>query len=360
MTLAWTVAFAFLAVQLVVLAINVVSFPHLHPAAVDRGRLARASVLVPARDEAHNLPHTLPALLAQGAGEVLVLDDGSSDGTGPILAALAARHPELRVLAGRPLPAGWVGKNWACAQLASQASGEVLVFTDADVWWRPGALGAVLAALDGAGADLVTAWPRQRTVGLAERVAVPQLDLLLLAALPRPLVGALPHASLSAANGQLMAWRRDAYDRVGGHTSVRSELLEDMALARRAKARGLRLDLRLGAPLLETRMYRSWREVLDGFGKNVLAAAGGRRGVLAAVVGLNLLAHTLCWPLALLDPRWLAVGALSLGVRYLSERKAGREPRDTPLQVLAPLALVLIAGRALGRSGVVWKARHYP
>ncbi len=226
--------------------------------------------------------------------------------------------------------------------------------------WRPGALGAVLSALDGADADLVTAWPRQRTVGLAERIAVPQLDLLLLGALPRPLVGALPHASLAAANGQLMAWRRDAYAHVGGHASVRSELLEDMALARRAKARGLRLDLRLGAPLLETRMYRSWREVLEGFGKNVLAAAGGRRGVLVAVVGMNLLAHTLCWPLALLDPRWFAVGALSLAVRYISERKAGRDPRDTPLQALAPLALALIAGRALKRDGVVWKARHYP
>ncbi len=111
MTIAWTVALAFLAVQLVVLAVNAVSFPHLRPATVDRKRLARASVLVPARDEAHNLPRTLPALLAQGAGEVLVLDDGSSDGTAAILAGMAARHPELRVVAGRPLPAGWSGRT---------------------------------------------------------------------------------------------------------------------------------------------------------------------------------------------------------------------------------------------------------
>jgi len=360
MTAAWALALAFLGVQLVVLVVNAVSFPHLRRAPADRAQRRRTSLLVPARDEALNLPETLPALLAQGAGEVVVLDDGSSDATAAILAALAALHPELRVLTGRPLPAGWVGKNWACAQLASAARGEVLVFTDADVRWHPGALDAVLGVLQDAGADLVTAWPRQRTVGLAERIAVPQLDLLLLGGLPWPLVAALPHASLAAANGQLMAWRRDAYLRVGGHGSVRAELLEDMALARRAKGLGLRLALRLGAPLLETRMYRSWRDVLEGFGKNVLAAAGGRRAALAAVVGLNLLAHTLCWPLALLDPRWLAVGALSLGLRYLSERKAGREPRDTLLQALAPLALAVIAGRALTHGGVVWKARRYP
>ncbi len=359
-SVAWMLALAFLGAQLVVLAVNAVSFPHLHPAPADRAQRARTSLLVPARDEAVNLPETLPALLAQGAGEVVVLDDGSSDGTAAILAAMAARHPELRVLTGLPLPAGWIGKSWACTQLAAAARGEVLVFTDADVHWRPGALDAVLAVLREARADLVTAWPRQRTVGLGERVAVPQLDLLLLGALPWPLVAALPQASLAAANGQLMAWSREAYTRVGGHASVRAEVLEDMALARRAKRLGLRLSLRLGAPLLETRMYRSWQGVLEGFGKNVLAAVGGRRAALAVLVGLNLLAHSLCWPLALLDARWLTVGALSLALRYASERKAGRAPWDTPLQALAPLALALIAGRALTRGAVVWKARRYP
>lgn len=359
-TAAWVLALAFLGAQLVVIAVNAVSFPHLRRARVDHARRALTSLLVPARDEADNLPETLPRLLAQGAREVVVLDDGSSDDTARVLAALAARHRELRILTGRPLPAGWIGKNWACAQLAAAAGGEVLIFTDADVRWHPGALDAVLGVLRESGADLVTAWPRQRTVGLGERIAVPQLDLLLLGALPWPLVAALPHASLAAANGQLMAWRRDAYIRVGGHAAVRAELLEDMALARRAKGLGLRLELRLGAPLLETRMYRSWQGVVEGFGKNVLAAAGGRRGALAAVVALNLLAHTLCWPLALLDPRWLAVGAMSLALRYASERKAGREPRDTPLQALAPLVLSVIAGRALTRGSVVWKARRYP
>ncbi len=360
-TTAWWTAIAFLGAQLLVLAVNVVTFPRLSAAAGDATARRKVSVLVPARDEGANLPRTLPDLLAQGAGEVVVLDDGSSDATPAVLAVLSRRHPRLRVLTGRPLPAGWIGKSWACQQLADAARGEVLVFTDADVTWRPGALDAVLGALHRSGADLVTVWPRQRAVTLGERLSVPQLDTLLLGALPWPLVAASSHPSLAAANGQLMAWRRPAYDAVGGHRAVRGDVLEDMALARAAKARGLRLALRLGAPWLETRMYRSWHEAVEGFGKNVLAATGGRRGALVGVVAVNLVAHTLCWPLAWFDPRWLVVAGLSLALRLGAESKAGRAPLDTVLQPLAPLALGWIAWHALTRrGGVVWKARRYP
>ena len=361
MTAAWVLALAFLIPQLVVLLVNVAAFPRLRPAPADAAARARTSLLVPARDEASTLPRTLPALLAQGAGEVLVLDDGSSDATPAVLASLAAQHPRLRVLTGRPLPAGWLGKAWACSQLAAEASGDVLVFTDADVEWRPGALDAVLDAMRRSGAGLLTAWPRQRTVTLPERLAVPQIDALLLGALPWPLVARLPQPSLSAANGQLMAWRRSAYASVGGHGAVRGDVLEDVALARRAKAVGLRLELLLGGPLLETRMYRSGSEVLVGFAKNVLAAAGGRRLALTGLVGLNLLAHTSSWPLALVDPRWLVVVALSLVLRLGVELKTRRAPVDALLQPLAPIALAVVAARAIAHRGAfVWKARRYP
>ncbi len=361
MTLAWSLALAFLLPQLAVLAVNAFTFPRLRPGSVDSGLRARTSLLVPARDEARNLPETVPALLAQGAGEVLVLDDGSSDATPALLADLARRHRGLRVVSGKPLPAGWVGKSWACQQLAAEARGDVLVFTDADVRWRRGALDAVLSGMERSGADLLTAWPRQRTVTLWERITVPQLDTLLLGALPWPAATRSRRASLAAANGQLMAWRRAAYAAVGGHGAVRAEVLEDMALARRARRAGLGLFMALGGPLLETRMYRGGREVRAGFGKNLLAAVGGRRAALAALVAANLLAHTLCWPLALADRRWLWVGALSLALRAGAELKARRAPLDSVLQPFAPLALAAIAWRALAwRGGYVWKARRYP
>jgi len=370
----WLVA-AFLAGQGAVLLLNLVAFPVLGTGAPRAGaratragapagaggaasaRRPRVSLLVPARNEAETLPTTLPTFLAQGADEVLVLDDGSTDATSAILAAADG----ARVLSGAALPPGWSGKNWACHQLARAATGDVLVFTDADVAWRPGALERVVAELEATGAGLLTAWPRQRCVTLGERLVVPLVDLLLLANLPHPLVRALPFPSLAGANGQLMAWRREAYDLVGGHAALPGEVLEDVRLAHRAKRLGVPLTLRLGGPWLETRMYRGWGEVVAGFGKNVLAAAGGSRTALLAVWLLNLAAYTLPWLLAWWDARWWALAASGVVLRLASNRKAGRAAWEAALQPLGPVALTAIVARALSRrGGYAWKGRTYP
>ena len=139
--------------------------------------------------------------------------------------------------------------------------------------------------LDATEGGLLTVWPRQVCGTWGERLVVPLVDLLLLANLPHPLVRALPFASLAGANGQLMAWRREAYDRVGGHAALPAQVLEDVRLAQRAKRLGVALTLRLGGPWVATRMYRGWRDVVAGFGKNALAAAGGVAGGLAGGVG---------------------------------------------------------------------------
>ena len=137
--------------------------------------LPRVSVLVPARNEEANIERCVASLLAQDYPdfEVLVLDDESTDGTGCILARLAAADPRLRVLSGRPLEAGWRGKNWACAQLAAQANGELLFFTDADTHHQPQTLRAFATALIGEGADLLGGFPRQEVETLGEQFIVP-------------------------------------------------------------------------------------------------------------------------------------------------------------------------------------------
>lgn len=359
---AFALVAAFLAGQGLVLALNAVAFPVLGARAAEaRGPRPRVSLLVPARDEAAVLPETLPSWLAQGADEVLVLDDGSTDATPAVLAAAAAAHPTLRVLAGASLPSGWSGKNWACHQLAGAARGDVLVFTDADVAWAPGALDRVVAELGATGAGLLTVWPRQRCGSLGERLLVPLVDLLLLANLPHPLVRALPFASLAAANGQLMAWRRDAYDRVGGHAALPAEVLEDVRLAQRAKRLGVPLTLRLGGPWVATRMYRSGAGAVAGFAKNVLAAAGGAPAALVAVWALNLAAYTAPWLLAWVEPRWWALAAAGVALRAVANVKAGRPVVEAPLQPLGPVALTFVVVRALARrGGYAWKGRTYP
>jgi glycosyltransferase involved in cell wall biosynthesis len=358
---AWWLAALTLAVGATVVALNAFTFRRLvagAPAAPPA--LASVSVLVPARDEAATLPETLPPLVAQGAGEVLVLDDDSSDGTAAVVMAIARRHPQVRLLRGEGLPPGWSGKNWACHQLASQARGSFLLFTDADVVWRPGALAALLEAQQHERADLTTAWPRQRCVTLGERVVVPLVDMLLLTSLPAALARLPIPRSLTGANGQCMLWRRDAYLAVGGHAGVRGDVLEDVRLAQATKGLGRRVALRLGGGVLEVRMYRGYRDVVQGFAKNVRAAVGGSGALLLAVLAVHTVAYLVPWPMAFFEGRWwpLAIGGVLL--RGATNALAGRSPLEAPLQPFAPLALAPIVALALrwGR-GYEWRGRRY-
>ncbi len=189
------------------------------------------AILVPARNEAADIAGCVRSLLGQG--EAIVLDDESTDGTGA-----AARTAGARVLAGAPPPPGWLGKPWACAQLAAATDADVLVFVDADVRLAPGAVAAAVAALDEFGLDVVCPFPRQRADTAAERLVQPLLQWSWLTTLPLRVAERSPRPSLTAACGQFLVIRRSALDRAGGHAAIRDQVLDDLALVRAVKAGG--------------------------------------------------------------------------------------------------------------------------
>ncbi len=351
------VAFGFFALKGAVLLTNALTFPRLRPqplpapSGAARPR-ARVSLLVPARNEARTLPRTLPGLLAQGADEVLVLDDHSSDAT-----AQVARELGAVVISGQPLPDGWYGKPWACQQLGEAASGDILIFTDADVQWRPGALGAVLQELEDKQADLLSVLPRPERLTLGTRVLTPLVDAVVLCYLPYPLIS-WPYPSLSTGNGQLMAFRRTAFEQAGGYHAVRDQILEDTQFARRLKAQGGRLTLALGAGAVGVTMYESYPASVAGFGKNSLAIHLHSRPLLLLSALWHLAAYTLPWLLP--APWWLRLAGLlerSL-VNLVTGRRRPLDLAEGLLSPLTPLLALPVYRRALGRQ-VTWKGRSY-
>lgn len=327
------------------------------------------SVLIPTRDEAPVIGACLDAVLASRGVvlEVLVLDDESSDATASVVAGYAARDRRVRLVPGQPLPAGWLGKPHACAQLAAQATGRLLAFVDADVVVAPDALVRSAALLDAAELDLVSPYPRQVAATPSERLVQPLLQWSWLTFLPLRLAEVLPNPSLVAANGQFLLCRRESYDAAGGHAGVRAAVIEDVALARAFKRAGLRATVADGTGLASCRMYTGWDEVRDGYSKSLWATSRTAAGAAATTA-------LLAW-LYVLPPAAAAARALSrrsgvvtpalgyaAGVagRVVSARRTGGSTRDAVLHPLSVLVLLWLQWRSrwLHRSGRLrWKGR---
>ena len=311
------------------------------------GGSPRVSIIVPARDEAHNLPALLASLLALDppAVEIIVVDDHSRDGTGDV-----ARAAGVRVVVPPPLPEGWLGKPWACAAGAREARGERLLFTDADTVHEPDAL-ARACAVD---AELVSVIPTHRAVARWEKLQG-VFQLLLLVATRAPGGYTI---------GQFLLFRREAYERVGGHAAVRARVAEDLAFADLVRAGGGRVATLVVPGMLGVRMYpegpgaflRGWRR---NFREGL--AAAGVRGTFEVVLVIGWLLGA---PLAIASAP-LVGGVLTVATALeiaRRQRLVGALPAwgaaGYPLLVLAFVAVsVLALVDRLRRAPVRWRGR---
>jgi chlorobactene glucosyltransferase len=232
------------------------------------------SILVPARNEERNIDRCIQSLLELDypSYEVFALDDQSKDGTLAKLERIASTQPRLKLLVGTPPPEGSAGKNWACTQLANQAQGDLLLFTDADTVYQPQALRIIVSSLLSQTADMLTGFPLQHVRTWGERLLVPFFSWAALCFTPLWLAYRLRLPALSIAVGQMMLFRREAYQGIGGHKNLGAVIVDDLALARRIKAAGLRWRVMSVTDLITCRMYHGSREAFDGFSKNLFAS----------------------------------------------------------------------------------------
>ena len=235
---------------------------------------AVVSAVIPARNEEASIARAVESVAAQPEiTEVIVVNDQSTDRTGAILTELVGRIPKLRVLEIVELPAGWVGKNYAAWMGAQAATGEWLLFTDADTVHLPGAMRRALSDAAEQDAALVSYSPEQEMETFWERALIPFVYTRLAARFSYVCVNDPRHPD-AAANGQFLLVRHDAYRAVGGHRAVAGEILEDVALARLLKQQGCKIYFTAPRGVVRTRMYRSFRAMWEGWTKNLYPLVG--------------------------------------------------------------------------------------
>ncbi len=305
-------------------------------ASTSNNKRPKISVCIPARNEETVIGLLLQSVCIQDyeSFEVLVLDDQSTDKTPEIIQSFVINYPNLIThLKGKPKVEDWFGKPWACQQLSNAATGEILLFLDADTRLQPDMLKNTAVSFHNYSLDMLTIWPRQILGSFWERTAIPLVYYALVTLLPAIYVYRSPRwmpsfiqrkflPAFAAACGQCIAFTREAYDVVGGHQAVKQEVVEDVALAKKAKVSGLRLRMFQGVGSISCRMYRSEREMFEGLRKNFLAGFGNSlpffisAGIFHFVVFV-LPFITLIYSLSIYSPALFSISVASISIIFL-------------------------------------------
>ena len=329
------------------------------------------SVIVAARNEERHLEEALGTLLGLDypAFDVIVVDDRSTDGTPAILERLGSKFPRLRALRVSELPEGWLGKCHALSQGAKVARGDYLLFTDADILFHPTALRKAMACLRREGLDHLAVVPGLRMPGalLGSIVATFGLFFMLFF---RPWKAPNPRSRAHIGIGAFNLVRKELYEKIGGHESVRCCPVDDVKLGQRLKEAGGRQAAAIGVDLLSVEWYASVGELIRGLEKNAFAAFGYRLSWVA--LSTLVIAGLSAGPVVLAI---LAKGALSwvlgggsillLWAMYLDQVRIQRiSLRSLALFPLALGILVYVQWRSaiktLLRGGIEWRGTIYP
>ena len=349
----------FFLLPLILLTIASVNFVQIRTPNRTSELLESVAVVVPMRNEAENVEGLVATLAAQsGDLHFYLLDDNSEDSTFDLLHKFTAQDSRFTIIKGAPLADGWIGKTWALQQLFELSHEEVVVSIDADVRLSNDAINKAVTGLHGARLDFVSPYPRQIALSFAERLIQPLLQWSWLTTVPLRYAESASQKSMAVANGQFFVVRRSALNSIGGYTTVKNAVIDDVFLARELIATGSSGTVINGSDIAETRMYGSWNEIKAGYGKSLNKAFGSIVGALF-VVAFLILTSIAPLILGLLGNYygWIGFAAI-VGTRVLSALKSRGRVLDTVLHPISIIALIyLIVYSYLVRGTVQWKGR---
>jgi chlorobactene glucosyltransferase len=325
----------------------------------------KVSICIPARNEEDNISNCLEACQSQSYQnlEVLVLDDNSEDDTFLVAKEFAESSRQVSLHSGKKLPKDWLGKNWACYQLAQVASGDILLFIDADVQLSLDSTKKLVVLMQKRKIDAVSVIPKLiRLEGLGLRLVLPNLVWFLLSNLPIWLVPKLSFPSVSAGIGTYFAFRRNVYEDIGGHKFIKSIRTEDLALARRVKERGYKLMVLASGLFGTVNLYESFGKAIAGLSRSFFYAfKGGRILYWFSLVDM-ILAYLVPWILVWeVEYAWILVfmGLIAKFLALLSMRRdALLDMTLHPLQVLIAVYVYLNSWVKERNGQVVWRGRE--
>ena len=330
------------------------------------------SVLIPARNEEKNIEQCVNSVLKQSYinYELIVLDDNSSDKTGEILSRID--NPRFRYIKGKEKPEEWVGKNFACYQLYKESKGDYLLFIDADTILQNNALSGSVSFIYKHNPDLVSLMPEEITITFWEKVIIPMLHFTVLTLLPMPLVEHTKKESLTMSNGQFMLFKKSFYESIGGHVSLKNKMVEDVWLGRKVKKSGGKLIFADGSDIISCRMYTSYKEIVEGFSKNIFPGLSFSFLSLIFVIFLYFTLYLIPYFLFLVsiisyNDRILFVNIINIIIpiliRVLQSIKYKLSPGYSLLHFLSVIMILKLAVKSYKeyarKGGAVWKNRIY-
>lgn len=330
----------------------------------------RVSVVVPACNEEENIGQAVLALLAQDYAnlEILVVNDRSIDGTAAVLHSLREGNPRLQIEEISHLPEGWLGKSHALARGANLASGEYLLFTDADVVMEPTTVSRAVQLMVDRRLDHLALLFRNLTHGWLLNCLILELALGLLCIF-RPWKARRAGSRNFMGIGAFNMVKKSAYEAVGGHEKIRMHPIDDLMLGKILKEQGFRQDCLLARDFVAVPWYDSVRAMIEGLQKNMFAFVHYRLSLIIPLLLVHILMNILpFWGIIFCQGTgrtlWTAALLLKLLIFCFGLRRQGLPLWYLPGALLVPylvLHIVIVSvAVVLKNNGIIWRGRYYP